>query len=71
MYLSYDESVDAMYLRIKKARVAKTVEVREDVILDLDARGRLIGIEILDVSDKASLKDIANVNVLMPLKAAA
>ncbi|MBU1966555.1 MAG: DUF2283 domain-containing protein, partial [Proteobacteria bacterium] len=40
------------------------------VVIDLDENGHLIGIEILDVSQRYSLADIANVNIEnMPLRA--
>jgi len=33
-------------------------EVNEDLILDFDAQGRVIGIEILDASEKADLEQL-------------
>lgn len=71
MYLSYDEKADAMYIKLKDCKISETREVLEDIILDLDEEGKLIGIEILDVSDKVALSEIANVNIRMPLKVAA
>ncbi|MFN3466195.1 MAG: DUF2283 domain-containing protein [Candidatus Brocadiales bacterium] len=47
MNISYDEKVDAMYITFSDLPVAKTVPVGEGVLIDLDDRGRLLGIEIL------------------------
>ena len=39
------------------------------VILDIGKKGELLGIEVLDVSVKYSLKDIAHLDISMPLEA--
>jgi uncharacterized protein YuzE len=48
---SYDPEADAFYVRIapKGTPVAETREVQPVVMLDLDAAGQVIGIEVLDV----------------------
>lgn len=61
MKLKYDETADAAYIylaaEIKPARVAKTypcdpISVGGTINLDFDAEGRLVGIEVLDASQK-------------------
>lgn len=52
-----DGSLDAAYLRLSRAKVARTDEVLEELLLaDYDAKGRLVGIEILG---PVKLKDVA------------
>jgi uncharacterized protein YuzE len=48
---SYDPEADAMYVRIapKGTEIAGTREVEPGVILDMDASGKVIGIEVLGV----------------------
>ena len=48
--VEYDSKADAMYIWLRKARYEISEELAENVILDLDKRGRIIGIEILDAS---------------------
>ena len=49
MKITYDEDVDAMYVQlIDGEHECRTVSLNDDVSLDLDARERLVGIEILD-----------------------
>ncbi len=49
MKITYDEDADAMYIQlIEGNHQCRTVCLNEDVALDLDARERLVGIEILD-----------------------
>ncbi len=53
---SYDPDADAMYLRIapKGTKVAQTRELEPGIMLDLDAEGRVIGIEVLDVRRRSA-----------------
>ena len=49
MRITYDEDVDAMYIYlIEGDHECRTVCLNDDVVLDFDARERLVGIEILD-----------------------
>ena len=50
MKIEYDPKADAMYIRLKAGTVAETDEVRPGVVLDFDAEGKVLGIEMLDVS---------------------
>jgi uncharacterized protein YuzE len=50
----YDAQADAAYIRIRQGQVANTVELAEGVIVDYDAQGQLLGIELLDVMDHLS-----------------
>jgi len=72
MKIEYSDTADAIYVSFKEAFVAKSKEIEEGIVVDLDENGHLIGIEILDVSHRYTLADIANVNIEnMPLRAAA
>lgn len=47
MRITYDPEADAMYIEFRAGQVYECKEVAEDIILDLDRRGRVVGIEIL------------------------
>ena len=49
--VEYDPKADAMYVWLRKARYEISEELAENVIIDLDKSGRIIGIEILDASE--------------------
>lgn len=53
MRVQYDPSADAMYIRLAEGSVADSDEVREGVVLDYDAAGKVLGIEVLNVSKRA------------------
>lgn len=46
----YDQKADAMYIRLRKAKYDISEELAENVIIDLDKNGRIIGIEVLGAS---------------------
>jgi uncharacterized protein YuzE len=48
--VEYDSKADAMYIWLRKARYEISEELAENVIIDLDKNGRIIGIEILDAT---------------------
>jgi uncharacterized protein YuzE len=48
--VEYDSKADIMYIWLRKAKYEISEELAENVIIDLDKRGRIIGIEILDAS---------------------
>ena len=62
MKIEYDREVDALYVRLQEKYVARTVEIEEGLNLDLDGSGKLIGLEILDATERYSLADIFNIS---------
>ena len=53
MKIEYDPRADAMYIRLAAGEVVDSDEVRPGVVLDFDAQGRVLGIEMLGVSRQA------------------
>jgi uncharacterized protein YuzE len=52
MKVHYDQKSDAVYIRLNDKRYVESDEISEGVIFDYDAKGKIIGIEILDASKK-------------------
>jgi uncharacterized protein YuzE len=50
MKLKLDRENDALYFRLDDAEIIESEEVQPGVILDFDARGQMVGIEILHIS---------------------
>ena len=46
--VEYDPEADAMYIWLRKAKPDISKELAENVVIDLDKNGRIIGIEVLD-----------------------
>jgi len=63
MKIEYSKEADALYVYFKEDFVAKSTEIEDGIVIDFDERGQLIGIEVLDVSQRFSLSDIVNINI--------
>jgi uncharacterized protein YuzE len=63
MKIEYSKEADALYVYFKEEFVAKSKEIEDGVVIDFDEKNQLIGIEVLDVSQRFSLSDIVNVNI--------
>jgi uncharacterized protein YuzE len=58
MNIAYDKIADALYIRFKEGKVKTTIEVADDMLHDLDAKGGVLGIEVLNASRRLSLKEL-------------
>ena len=63
MKIEFDKQADALYIYIQEKPVVKTKEVEDGILIDLDKDNRLIGLEVLDVSKRFTLSDIANLQI--------
>ncbi len=52
MRLKVDKKNDALYFRLDEASIAESEEVQPGVILDYNAEGKVVGIEILNLSSR-------------------
>jgi len=50
MRVEYDKDLDIMYIRLKEGKYAFSEEINENALIDLDPEGRILAIEIHDVS---------------------
>jgi uncharacterized protein YuzE len=61
--IEYDREADALYIKLREANVDDNIDIEEGITIDVDENRHLVGIEILDVSKKLSLKDMANITI--------
>ncbi len=59
--VEYDKKADALYIWVRKAKYDVSEELAENVILDLDKAGRIIGIEVLDASKNIGQELVAKI----------
>lgn len=50
MKIQYDKKANALYIYLSSKKIVRTACVSENMNIDLDAKGSIVGIEILDIS---------------------
>ena len=63
MKIEYDKEVDALYILLTNVKPVDTMDVEEGVTIDLDGQGHIVGIEILDATDRLGLESLINVSI--------
>jgi uncharacterized protein YuzE len=58
MKLNYHPETDSLYIDLSEKTSVETREISEGVLLDYDADGHLVGIDIDNASNKVQLKDL-------------
>jgi uncharacterized protein YuzE len=71
LQLTYDPEADALYLSLRPAAPADSVDYEAGVTLDLDAEGNVIGVEILDASERLDREAVKQLAAAMRSTAAA
>jgi uncharacterized protein YuzE len=51
MHIRLDPDVNALYIALRSGRVSKTLELTDSVSVDLDAKGKPLGIEFVNADE--------------------
>jgi uncharacterized protein YuzE len=70
MTLHYHADTDSLYIALSAKPSADSDEVAEGVVLDFDAEGRLVGIDIDNASHKLDLHELKAEHIPVPASAA-
>ena len=54
MKLEFDPQADAAYLEISDAEIETTKQLEPGIIVDYDAQGQIVGIEVLSISKRGN-----------------
>ena len=63
MEITYDKDADAVYIEFRKGEFAKNKKMDDFTILDLDAEGKIFGIELLRVSERLPVDSLSEIHV--------
>ena len=66
MKIKVDLESDALYFKISEDPIEESEEVSKGLILDYDANGKVIGIEILNVKGKFKMEDLTGLKLELP-----
>ena len=58
MRINYSHDANALYIRLKEVEIVNTDEVADDIIMDFDKDGNVVGIEILSASQKVDIQQL-------------
>jgi uncharacterized protein YuzE len=62
MKITYDPEGDALYIGLKEKQAFDSIDIEEGVTADLDKDGHIIGLEVLDASQRMTLEELTNVS---------
>ncbi len=66
MKINYDKIADALYISFMKTKVFKTIKMADRLIVDIDAGGKIIGMEILDASSQIPKQKSSKITIDIP-----
>ena len=61
MKVKVDKEADALYFRLDEHRIVESEEVRPGVILDFDEESRVVGVEFLNISSRATSAELSSI----------
>jgi uncharacterized protein YuzE len=62
MRIMIDKESDALYFRVDESRIVESEEIRPGVILDYDENNRVVGVEFLGISERASMEELSSLH---------
>ena len=63
------KEVDALYILLTDVKPVDTMDVEDGVTIDLDDQGHIVGMEVLDATERLGLESLLNVSIEnMPLE---
>ncbi len=58
MQLRVDRGADSVYLNLTDHPIKDSEEIADGIVVDYDAEGRIVGVEILDASKRTDDPDV-------------
>ena len=65
MRIHYDEKTDALYLRLDESKVVESEEVKPGIVVDFNARKKVVGIEVLNLRRRLRKTDLKQLKALV------
>ena len=66
MRIKIDLESDALYFRISEDPIEESEEINKGLIVDYDASGKVVGIEILNIKEKFKMEDLTGLKLELP-----
>ncbi len=63
MKIIFDKEADALYIELSSGEFASNKKIDDNTIIDLDKKGNILGIELLNVSKRLSKDFLSDISV--------
>ncbi len=63
MKITFDKEADAVYIEFSNGEFASNKKIDDFTIIDLDEKGNILGIELLNVSKRISKDFLSDISV--------
>jgi len=63
MKITFDKEADAVYIEFSSGEFSSNKKIDNDTIIDLDKKGNILGIELLNVSKRIPKDFLSNISV--------
>ena len=63
MKITFDKEADAIYIEFSTGEFKSNKKIDEDTIIDLDEKGNILGIELLNVANRIPPNFLSNIQV--------
>ena len=63
MRIILDKESDALYFRLDENRIVDSEEIKPGVIVDYDADDKVVGVEFLNISSRASKEQLSSIQL--------
>jgi uncharacterized protein YuzE len=63
MRIILDKESDALYFRLDENRIVDSEEIKPGLIVDYDANDRIVGVEFLNISSRASKEQLSSIQL--------
>lgn len=60
MRIKVDKQNDALYFRLDESRIVESEEIQPGVVFDFDENSRVVGVEFLNISSRASQNELSS-----------
>ena len=71
MKITYDERADALYILLREVEPRSSMDIEKGITVTLDGDGHIVGLDILNASERLSPKELINMSYENPLLASA
>ena len=61
MKIRVDRENDVLYFRLDESRIVESEEIQPGVILDYDENNKVVGVEFLSISSRASVDELTSI----------